>query len=70
MSVERLEDTPPCGDSNQYAIKQKVSLERLERENLWLKRTIGEKAFSHPVSCSYGTSPLDKWLEEYIGSGD
>ena len=41
VSVERLEESPPCGDSNQYPIKQKVSVpepnevsvERLEREN-------------------------------------
>jgi len=27
--------------------------------NQWLKRTIGKKAISHPVSCCFGPSPLD-----------
>jgi hypothetical protein len=61
VSVERLENTPPCGDAKPTRkLIKTMSVERLERENLWLKTTIGKKAFSHPVSCCFGPSPLDK----------
>jgi hypothetical protein len=32
---------------------REASVERLERENLRLKRTIGKKRFSHPMSCCF-----------------
>ena len=37
MGVERLEDAPPRGVLNQNIIKQKVSVERLERSTNSLK---------------------------------
>jgi len=58
VSVERLEESPPCGDSNQYAIKQKVSVpapnevsvERLERSTNGLKGRLGKKP--SPIQCT------------------